>query len=546
MILTRLKLENFRSFRSADLSFAPGQNYIFGQNWQGKSSIVDAIGFALFGADVFPKKLAGAQVKPTDFIYEHAQRGRVELSFRINDADYTLTRVLPPGQVLLQKNGKKLASKKVNVSEALRSIAGMDAKLFQSIFYADQDELRRSLDFSPEDRRVFVERLLGVEEWRERQELFRNVARQLERLLEELISGKLGAFLEDIEQLESDIAGAKEELKENERELRDLQKQVPSDIRGIRKAESAAEGTLAKEQNARTRLKVQLDGLLAQQKGLKKGRCGTCTQVVPNDLLRTRLSFFQTEIREIEKRLKVLERSVDKLESDLYDEGFDDAYDVAEDIPAIREHIAGLTRQLAKDSARQKKLRGQLKIFGKKTQQVDRTKAEIAFIRQLQESIQDYRRTLRSRLVKQLQVGVNDFLARFHDGDNDFTIILDGDLNIQVSLHGRTVPVFNLSGAAKDILALGLRYGLLRIAGGGVNVIVLDEPTRHMDASNCYRLKGIFNELSDRQLIVVTVHQEFSDALGKQFVVIKDPEHCSIISVGGHSPIRATTIAVSR
>src|SRR5438309_7021676 len=58
LIIKSISIDGFRSFSNARLNFVPGQNYIFGHNWQGKSSIVDAIGFALFGLDVFPKKVA--------------------------------------------------------------------------------------------------------------------------------------------------------------------------------------------------------------------------------------------------------------------------------------------------------------------------------------------------------------------------------------------------------------------------------------------------------------------------------------------------------
>jgi DNA repair exonuclease SbcCD ATPase subunit len=107
---------------------------------------------------------------------------------------------------------------------------------------------------------------------------------------------------------------------------------------------------------------------------------------------------------------------------------------------------------------------------------------------------------------------------------------MDDDLNIAVQLHGRDVPIFNLSGAAKDILALALRYGLLRVAAGGINFLVLDEPTRHMDSLNWQRLKTLFNDLFDRQLIVVTVNSEFSDAAGRHFRVMKDNSLHSIVA----------------
>ena len=134
------------------------------------------------------------------------------------------------------------------------------------------------------------------------------------------------------------------------------------------------------------------------------------------------------------------------------------------------------------DERRLKRLRNQARTFGKKPEQVERTKAEMAFLTKLEEAIQQFRKSLRGRLVRHLALGTNDLLARFHDGDNDSAVKMDDDLNIAVKLHGRDVPIFNLSGAAKDILALALRYGLLRVAAGGINFLVLDEPTRRAKA----------------------------------------------------------------
>ena len=71
---------------------------------------------------------------------------------------------------------------------------------------------------------------------------------------------------------------------------------------------------------------------------------------------------------------------------------------------------------------------------------------------------------------------------------------------------------------------------LLRVAAGGISFFILDEPTRHMDPSNCLKLKGLFNDLLDCQLIVVTVNSEFSDAAGRHFRVTKDRLFHSVIA----------------
>lgn len=60
--------------------------------------------------------------------------------------------------------------------------------------------------------------------------------------------------------------------------------------------------------------------------------------------------------------------------------------------------------------------------------------------------------------------------------------------------------------------------------------MLLDEPTRHMDTYNTYKLKQAFNEMKNQQMIIITVHDEFSDAEGKKFVIKKNARFASEIT----------------
>lgn len=444
----------------------------------------------------------------------------VELIFEINGSQYELIRSLPGRDVMLKKSEKVIATGVRTVAEKLIDLLGVDVKLFQNIFFSDQDDLRKSLDFSPEERRVFIEKLLGVEEWKDKIESLRSVEKKLNEFLNDLVSGRLGAFLELQDELKNEIAQKKDELAELDKSIRQFPKSAPKSLGAILEQKQDQDNPIAKLQHEETRIdeKRAINEELIE--ALKKGRCPTCTQLVPPKLRKTRVSVLSHEIKHLTQQLTGIERQIAKLES--HKEDFASTADSLEEFRQMQADARSLARQLKADDQREKKLCRQAKIFGKKPRQVERTKAEIEFINQLQELIHHYRRNLRGRLVEPLRVGMNDFLARFHDGDNDSEVLIDGDLNIAVRLHGKEVPIFNLSGAAKDILALSLRYGLLRVAARGINFLVLDEPTRHMDPSNCQRLKGLFNDLLDRQLIVVTVNREFSDAAGRHFQVFKD------------------------
>lgn len=484
----------------------------------------------MFGADVFPKKMAGTLVRLDHLINEDSSNGSVELGFEVNGAEYVLRRSLPGREVTLKKGESTVASGIRTVTEKLVALLGVDVRLFQNIFFSDQDELRKSLDFSPEERRVFIERLLGVEEWKERIESLRATRRSLEGLLEDLTAGRLGVFLSHVEALEEEVGQKKEEVHELDVSIRDLKRRSPADVKSLRREEHSSENAVALLQHKELKIRTRLEIEASLRDGIKRGKCPTCTQPVSFALRKSRLTDFSRLIRALQKELVRIGKDLADQESLLSEQDFEASYDALLELSEKEAERRTIVEQLERDEARVRKLRKQARTFGRKPQQVEETKAEIAFFNALENVIQEFRRLLRRRLVRQLTSGTNDFLARFHDGDNDSEVRIDDDLNIAVQLHGREVPIFNLSGAAKDILALSLRYGLLRVAARGINFLVLDEPTRHMDSTNCQRLKSLFNDLLDRQLIVVTVNSEFWDAAGRHFRVAKDDTLHSVIA----------------
>lgn len=479
---------------------------------------------------MFPKKVAGTAVSADHLVNEDCKQARVQLDFILNDDSYTIERILPGRQVTLTNGDTIAASGTRTVAEKLNSLLSVDVKLFQNIFYSDQDELRKSLDFSPEERRVFIERLLGVEEWKQRIDLIRAAKRSLDGFLQDLIAGRLGAFLSHVEELEYDVENQEEEIHDLQKSVRELGRSSPRNMGGLRAVEKQSEAAIARLQHRDLELRTKLAIEEHLSQGVRRGRCPTCTQSIPRVLRISRLKVLTQTIRSLRSELTKVSRDLEKLEAEFSDSDFDQSYEDVAELRETRATYEAARKELGKDQERLTRLRTQAKTFGKKPQQVDRTKGEIAFLEKLENAIQDFRRVLRRRLVKQLMIGTNDFLARFHDGDNDSIVKIDEELNIAVELHRRQVPIFNMSGAAKDILALALRYGLLRVAAGGISFFVLDEPTRHMDISNCRKLKGLFNDLLDCQLIVVTVNTEFVDASGRHFRVAKDESLHSVIA----------------
>ena len=57
MLITRIELENIKSYRQINLDFRRGTTAIGGANGAGKTTIVEAIGFALFAVRARRRKV---------------------------------------------------------------------------------------------------------------------------------------------------------------------------------------------------------------------------------------------------------------------------------------------------------------------------------------------------------------------------------------------------------------------------------------------------------------------------------------------------------
>jgi exonuclease SbcC len=164
MILNRLELHNFKRFRFIEINFKDGITGILGNNGTGKSSLVTAILFALYGVkgsgisgDYIVSSFAG----PKD-------KCEVILDFRIGGDEYKIIRTFRKGKTVthdaeLYKNKKLLAKEVSPVEEAVKLAVGMGPTDFRNTIYAAQKDLLTLLDNTPAKRKEWFLRALGID-----------------------------------------------------------------------------------------------------------------------------------------------------------------------------------------------------------------------------------------------------------------------------------------------------------------------------------------------------------------------------------------------
>jgi exonuclease SbcC len=162
MILDRMHLTNFKRFRETEIDFKNGITGIVGMNGTGKSSIVDAVFFALYG-------VSGGLA--SDFIvssFANGEKCEVGLHFRVGTEAYYITRTFKKGKTVqhdatLTCNEGVRASGVSQVDAEVRRILGMGPTDFRSTVYAAQKDLMTLLDLTPGKRKEWFLRALGID-----------------------------------------------------------------------------------------------------------------------------------------------------------------------------------------------------------------------------------------------------------------------------------------------------------------------------------------------------------------------------------------------
>jgi exonuclease SbcC len=161
--LIRLELNNYRRFEETVVEFPDGVIGIIGNNGAGKSSLVEAIAWVLYGNDV--ARSSKEEIKRLGATVTEACR--VILDFESHGENYRVVRELKgmsnTADAAFFVNGKPQARGVTAVSELVDQTLGMDWKSFLVSFFARQRELNVLTEFQPAKRIEVLSRLLGIE-----------------------------------------------------------------------------------------------------------------------------------------------------------------------------------------------------------------------------------------------------------------------------------------------------------------------------------------------------------------------------------------------
>lgn len=157
----KLKFKNILSYGNkwTELDFSGGLNLIKAQNGSGKSTILDAINFCLFGKPF-------RNIKMGQLINKYNGKDLlVEMQFSVNNDKYKILRGLKPNVFELSKNGAmidSLSSKRLNQDE-IDKLIGINERLFKNIVGIAVTNNKPFLSMSIGDKRALIESIFNID-----------------------------------------------------------------------------------------------------------------------------------------------------------------------------------------------------------------------------------------------------------------------------------------------------------------------------------------------------------------------------------------------
>ncbi len=167
MLIKSLDLTNFKQYRQQSIRFNEGLTGLVGLNGAGKSTVFDAITFALYGStgDANLKDLKNDHAASSESVH-------AVLRFTENGREYKIERSLIGANATtkvklfsVNEDGSEetLAQGVKDVKKELFKLTRLDRASFINSFFAKQKETAGLLDSTPADRKTLIRKMLGFE-----------------------------------------------------------------------------------------------------------------------------------------------------------------------------------------------------------------------------------------------------------------------------------------------------------------------------------------------------------------------------------------------
>ncbi len=331
-MIKRIKLENWKSHKNSEFLFRKGTNVLTGIIGAGKTSVIEAICYSLFGT--YPS-LNSKSVSLNEIIMNkpnQMEEARTEMEFEHKGKNYLVQRIVFLGknsnQAKLFEEGQLIAGPKPNdVNERIQEIIEMNYDLFSRAVYSEQNQIDFFLKLSPMQRKKKFDEILELDKYEKARKTNVSVINKIKKLIEEKkeelkknneaidenslkeLKGKKESKEKEVKELKAKKEEKTKKLEKGLKELEELQEKEKKFIElkeKTIKTESKISETENRFKEAEIELKeidkkqeeLNLEELKKEQKELEK--------------VSKEISFIEAKIKAEKEKKDFLEKEIDK------------------------------------------------------------------------------------------------------------------------------------------------------------------------------------------------------------------------------------------
>lgn len=242
MKLLTLKIKNFISIKDVNLDFTkfkPGVFLISGPTGSGKSTMLDAIHWALYGVTLNQNRAANSTISKSiysDYAGEKEDL-KVELTFEQSSSNYKIIRTMnKEGTTTLKFTTPDLIYDKVREGNAeIVKVVGLNSKQFDQMVMLEQGNFSKFLLADSKDRAVLLRNVFDTQLFRdletklkEKQDSLKNEIDSLIQLEQAYLHGDtIDTIKSRIELAESSKQANEDQLKQYQTDLQTYQELLP-------------------------------------------------------------------------------------------------------------------------------------------------------------------------------------------------------------------------------------------------------------------------------------------------------------------------------
>jgi DNA repair exonuclease SbcCD ATPase subunit len=540
---------------------------VVGQNGAGKSTMLDAISFGLFGK---PHRNIN---KPQLVNSINQKQCLVEVEFSVGSTEYKVVRGIKPGKFEIYKDGQ-MFNQESHAKEYQRmleqNILKLNHKSFHQVVVLGSSSFIPFMQLPAGHRRDVIEDLLDINVFSKMNQLLREKNASLKDQTSDvvyqldLISDKIETqkkYIRDVKALNKEYANKiKEEIDEFETEQTRLTDENTELGTFIESNSSKVSETLSKLNSKHSTLKEHEHELKSEIKKLVKetkffegnSTCPTCSQHIGDELRQEKISEASTSAKSINSKLSTLAEESNKVGSDI-----EVATKVQTVITNKQHNLLSNNKRLQQISESLASKRSELGKMQSGGSDLAEAEATLEAYAEQKDSLQEQRLVLseqrsynevigemlkdtgiKTKIIKQYLPVINK-LVNQHLQILDFFVHFDLDESFQETIRSRHRDEFtydSFSEGEKQRIDLSLLFTWRQIAkmknSISTNLLILDETfDSSLDVDGVENLQKILSHLSDTNVFVISHKGDILDGKFRSKIeFIKDKNFSKMVA----------------